>query len=137
VAAQKLDFASSGTSQVIVEHIGPGSVPSIQTPATAPMPSPENAQQNPTVSQEIGSANVSSQQAAGLSSTSLQLGAFSSRDNAKRLQDKLVSLGYSQAKIIVAGALNKVVIGPVASSQVGQLQQRLLQQGFVSTKFSN
>ena len=99
-AATRLDILPTGTGQVEIRAIDPDemdtAVTSVVTPAVTPT---TQGQQNETLY--------------------LQVGAFSSRDNAERLQDDLLSQNLGGVRIIEAttdaGTFFKVQVGPLAS----------------------
>jgi len=63
----------------------------------------------------------------------LQVGAFSSLDNATKLLDKLFALGYD-ADVVLQANLYKVVVAKTTSQSVKQLKQSLLSHGYISSR---
>lgn len=114
-AAVKLGFMSKGTGRVEVRAIDPGKPAS---PALAAAPAPVPA----------------SQSAAGQPQTSqtlyLQVGAFSSQDNAERLRREIQQQEVGTVRIVEAesgnGRLYKVQVGPLSgNSEADQVARSL------------
>jgi len=118
-AAAKLGILEYGTGLVEVEAIDP-SKPS-------PQPSPQQAP-------------ATRQASAGEPATLfLQVGAFSSRDNAKRLEQRLQSSGLGEIHILEAsntsGPLYRVRIGPLATvDDADRVSNRLVSLGISDTR---
>ena len=95
-AATRLDILPTGTGQVEIRAIDPDEMGTAAAPADTPT---TQVQQNETLY--------------------LQVGAFSSRDNAERLQSDLLSQNLGGVRIIEAtteaGTFFKVQVGPLAS----------------------
>lgn len=103
-AAWKLGIVENGSGTVIVESVTPGGRAGI---ATVAEPLPVVAENNPAVLNDI----------ADRSGHYLQLGAFSSRDNADSLKAKLYrDLGELGEKLVVrsSGNLHRLQLGPWA-----------------------
>ena len=95
-AATRLDILPTGTGQVEIRAIDPDEMGTAEAPTDTPT---TQIQQNETLY--------------------LQVGAFSSRDNAERLQSDLLSQNLGGVRIIEAtteaGTFFKVQVGPLAS----------------------
>jgi rare lipoprotein A len=99
-AATRLDILPTGTGQVEIRAIDPDEMGAAVMPASTPVDAPTaRIQQNETLY--------------------LQVGAFSSRDNAQRLQSDLLSQNIGGVRIVEAttdaGTFFKVQVGPLAS----------------------
>jgi len=99
-AATRLDILPTGTGQVEIRAIEPDETGTAVMPAVTPAGAPTaQVQQNDTLY--------------------LQVGAFSSRDNAERLQNDLLSQNIGGVRIVEAttdaGTFFKVQVGPLVS----------------------
>ena len=99
-AASRLDILPTGTGQVEIRAIDPNKTDTVVVPADIPADAPTpQVQQNETLY--------------------LQVGAFSSRDNAERLQSDLLSQNIGGVRIVEAttdaGTFFKVQVGPLTS----------------------
>jgi rare lipoprotein A len=99
-AASRLDILPTGTGQVEIRAIDPNETDAALAPADTPADAPTHRiQQNETLY--------------------LQVGAFSSRDNAERLQSDLLSQNIGGVRIVEAttdaGTFFKVQVGPLTS----------------------
>jgi rare lipoprotein A len=95
VAAHKLGIVQAGSGEVEVEAVVPGAAQSATPPAIVPAPAQS-----------------------GASAVYVQLGAFSSRDNAEALRER-VSRDFSteNAQLVESGSLWRLQIGPYASRE--------------------
>ena len=114
-AARRLGIVATGTGEVIVEAILPPDV----VPARRPVPVPEPVPQpvDPGSELQVRPGHY------------LQLGAFSVRENARRLIDKAPLPGtmrLQDLQMIERGGLYKVVAGPYASEGEAKDDLRLL-----------
>ncbi|WP_423898092.1 septal ring lytic transglycosylase RlpA family protein [Candidatus Pelagadaptatus aseana] len=116
-AASKLGFAQQGTAQVRVETVGPGDQPP-QSVAVSPEPI-----QRPTVklSPPESGKPVNTQPVYRLpANTYLQAGAFSSRQGAESVQQRISQLTSVPVTVTetVSDSLFRVRLGPVTDNQV-------------------
>ncbi len=136
-AAWKLGVLGGGTNQVEVESItDPGNYPLAAKPAapapeTRPLPAPPIASATPLAPPaETPSTAPAVPPATGAEgSVFLQLGAFSSRENAENFSSKMkLGLGQLVEKLHIqdAGGLFRVRLGPYASrAEAGQIATRI------------
>lgn len=123
-AAYKLGFAAAGSAQVEVESVLPGEtqvaaapvpVPAAATPVPAP-PAPAAAAPPP-------ATPVAASSVPDAGSVYLQLGAFSSRQNAEDLRARIAGqlswLGDA-IQVLSVGSLWRLHVGPYASSDVAR-----------------
>jgi rare lipoprotein A len=108
-AALKLGFAHLGSAEVELESIEPGQVvtPTEQAAATTLPP----AATTPPAAAPIEQALAAPEQAAGVY---VQVGAFSSRDNAESLRSRLEDAGWLKdtVQVLAIGNLWRLHVGP-------------------------
>jgi len=133
-AAYKLGVLNGGTNQVTVESIDPGNYQ-----RAAPFNAPEPGQALPVAiaqplappAEKIAATPALLPATGGDGSVFLQLGAFSSRENAENFSGKM-KLGLGQLveklQIVDAGGLFRVRLGPYANrSEAGQVATQITQ----------
>jgi rare lipoprotein A len=115
-AAYKLGFAAVGSTQVEVDSILPGETQVAAAPkpgpAAAPSPAPAAA---PPLSAAVPAADTGA--------VYLQLGAFSSRDNAEDLRSRIarqLSWLGDAVQVLAVGNLWRLHVGPYASSDAAR-----------------
>jgi len=114
-AAYKLGYAAAGSAQVEVDSILPG-----ETQVAAAPPSPAEAPTPPTEAKPVPVAAHPTPEAG---SVYLQLGAFSSRENAEDLRSRIarqLSWLADAIQVFAAGNLWRLHVGPYASSDAAR-----------------
>ena len=148
VAAKKLDMLGQGTANVVVEAINPSRTQSVTTAPSVLSADqqlrrsrisdsdrqPLSSNVSPNISPEINANRVNIEAngvpAAGLATSLLQLGAFSSPTNADNLRIKLSGDGFANSRVLQKDGFFKVLLGPVRNVDLQAMQQRLFDLGY-------
>lgn len=141
-AAYKLGVLNGGTNQVTVESIDPGnyqmaaSTPLANTPEARQITPVAIAQPLAPLAEKIAATPAVPPATGADGSVFLQLGAFSSRENAENFSGKM-KLGLGQLveklQIVDAGGLFRVRLGPYANrSEAGQVATQISQAANIS-----
>lgn len=136
-AAWKLGVLSGGTNKVEVESIDPSSFQLVAAqPQAQPLQGTPLAETSPVAEKIIATPETTPPVSGSDGSVFLQLGAFSSRDNAENFSAKMkLSLGAMVEKLHITdgGGLFRVRLGPYASrSEAGQVATQISQAANIS-----
>jgi len=119
-AAEELDMVRSGTARVQIRALGaPATVPRPVVAATSPAPEPQQRRSSgfSIISEAAADEVVPGQP--GFHPLYVQVGAFSDRNNAAKLADKLKSDGFRNIFVLTSGEgrgrMHRVRIGPLSS----------------------
>ena len=121
-AAYKLGFAGAGSAQVEVESVLPGETQIAAAPKPAAAP-PVPAAPPPVAAAPPPAAPVAASSVPDAGSVYLQLGAFSSRQNAEYLRARIarqLSWLGDAIQVLSVGSLWRLHVGPYASSDVAR-----------------
>ncbi|MDO8891261.1 MAG: septal ring lytic transglycosylase RlpA family protein [Sulfurimicrobium sp.] len=141
-AAYKLDVLSGGTNQVEVESLDPANGRLSTAPPRPQLPQAGAlAASAPVTEEKIATTPDTTPPVSGSDgNVFLQLGAFSSRDNAENFSTRMrLSLGSMVEKLHIAdgGGLFRVRLGPYASrSEAGQVATQISQAANISPVFA-
>ena len=116
-AAKKLGMLGSGTANVRVDIIDLEQAPAANVVAP-------RLESEPNSNRQFNSTER-------LSKEWLQVGAFSARQNAQRLQQKMHQQGFSSVSISNHDKWHKVMLGPLQSHEVPVVKTRLQRFGYV------
>lgn len=110
----------------------PAEAPAKSAPESGPDEKAERPEARPAAAEEPAAAKPAPAPAAG--DWAVQVGSFSSEDNAKRLQSRLNSAGFDtfQARLVTdSGTMHRVRVGPVADRAAAEsLAARLGKAGY-------
>lgn len=136
-AAVKLDIHRTGTAQVEVEALVPGGQDGPAQPAVAA--SAATAVAAPTPPSPMDGLVAALPAAVAAEPIQLQVGSFSSRDNAERAVARLRAAGIEDARVLDATtgvpSMWRVRVGPVPASEADRLAERVAALGLGQPRF--